>query len=300
MNRTSPGVLTWAAHWPSSVWLGIGIMGSAVGTASLAFLFAAFANNGWRIVSIVLGACFGASLGGGLPLLIFLLLTNRARLREAKRQRLEARAFANIRHLTDRLPVDLSGWAADPSLTNEVIRTLVSDGARRIVECGSGWTTVLIARCLAEIGAGHIVAFEHLKQYAERSRRLLSCYDCSEYATVVHAPVTDRKLDGGTRPWYGMEANEAVTEPIDLLLVDGPPADLAEESRYPALPLLKDRLASDAVIILDDGRRKAETNIAHAWGRQLEVEPRFVDSIRGIWIFRLEDPPVSPSSNEMK
>ena len=44
---------------------------------------------------------------------------------------------------------------------------------------------------------------------------------------------------------------------IDLLLVDGPPAYAVGHglARYPALPVLRDRLAPGATVVLDDVER---------------------------------------------
>ncbi|MCW3064342.1 MAG: Methyltransferase domain, partial [Solirubrobacterales bacterium] len=66
---------------------------------------------------------------------------------------------------------------------------------------------------------------------------------------------------------------------IDLLLVDGPPAFEPEIalSRYPALPVLAERLAPDATVVLDDIDRPGELAILETWERdcdfRFEVRP---------------------------
>lgn len=279
------GLLDRAASWPGRRWRAFGAAGAAVGALALGAIGYSSPQGAWRAASAVAGGLFGAILGGGVPLAVYLLLTQRVRARQTDRQ---VRAFANVRPITGRLPMDLDGWAADPVLADEVVRTVVRREPDMVLECGSGWTTVLVARCLEELQTGRIVALEHEERFAERSRRLLDRYGGSQRATVVHAPVTEREVEGQPRPWYGPEAEEAVTERLDLLLVDGPPGPLAPESRYPAVPLLKDCLATDAVVFLDDGRRPEEARIAEAWAEQLGVEPQFVDAGSGIWVFELE------------
>src|SRR5690606_18547556 len=73
---------------------------------------------------------------------------------------------------------------------------------------------------------------------------------------VRHAPLVAR--------WY--EASVfADIDTIDLLIVDGPPATTGQLARYPALPLLAERLSPGAVVVLDDAERDAEAEIARRW-----------------------------------
>lgn len=53
---------------------------------------------------------------------------------------------------------------------------------------------------------------------------------------------------------------------IDLIVVDGPPANSHKDARYPALPLLADKMSKRAAILMDDGRR--EKRIAIQWVRE--------------------------------
>ena len=60
---------------------------------------------------------------------------------------------------------------------------------------------------------------------------------------------------------------ERLGEPIDLLLVDGPPSGEPgrERSRYPALPALEARLAPGAAVVLDDAGRPGERWVLERW-----------------------------------
>lgn len=274
-----------ASRWSGRTWKTIGAGSALIGALCFGLVASSVAPPRWRLAGTFVAGLFGVGLGGGMAVLVYLALTLQVRMRKSAR-RLES--LVNIRPLTANLPVDLTGWAADPVLADEIVRSVVSKSPRLVLECGSGWSTVLVARCLAGLGEGRVVALEHERLYAQRTRRFLGRYGGAEYAEVVDAPLTERNVEGHPRPWYGPEAEDAVTEPVDLLLVDGPPGALAPESRYPAVPLLKERLAPDAVVLLDDGHRPDEARIAKAWGQQLGVEPRFVDSGEGIWVFELE------------
>lgn len=173
---------------------------------------------------------------------------------------------------------ELGGWAATPSTMLWMLDRVMSEPVHTIVECGSGTSTVWIATALkARGGDGRVFALEDSDQYAAMTRAELERLGLSDWATVVHAPLVDTDLpDDSSQPWYDLSG---LTLPgqIDLLFVDGPPSRVAPQVRYPAFPLLADRLAADAVVILDDTGRPAEDAIVERWirevhaGRALEV-----------------------------
>lgn len=56
---------------------------------------------------------------------------------------------------------------------------------------------------------------------------------------------------------------------MELLLVDGPRRSL---NRYPAVPMLKEHLAHDGVVMLDDADRATEQETVELWARLLGVK----------------------------
>ena len=50
-----------------------------------------------------------------------------------------------------------------------------------------------------------------------------------------------------------------------MLLVDGPVGALGPQARYPALPLLRERLLPGAVVLLDDADRPEEQEVLARW-----------------------------------
>ncbi|MFL5870030.1 MAG: class I SAM-dependent methyltransferase, partial [Solirubrobacterales bacterium] len=123
-------------------------------------------------------------------------------------------------------------WALRPEGLQLVTR-LVAAGRRNVVECGSGESTVAVARALRDLGGGHVHSLEHLPGWASRTRDVLASERLDRFATVIDAPLVDG--------WYDPAAADRLPEAgIDLLLVDGPPAgELGHErARYPALPRL--------------------------------------------------------------
>lgn len=205
-----------------------------------------------------------------------------------RRELQQARALVNIRPLTGKLPLDLGGWAAGPVLMDEIVRQLCRSRPNKVVECGSGWSTVLIAACLQELGAGRVVALEHDEKFALRTRNLLATFGCSARAEVRMAPLTSQTVEGDRRVWYDAGAVKSINGPIDILLVDGPPGNLDSYIRYPAVPLLDREFAEECVIFLDDGYRDDEARIAHRWGEYLGVKPVLETRGNGFWLVEVK------------
>jgi predicted O-methyltransferase YrrM len=129
-----------------------------------------------------------------------------------------------------------------------------------VVECGSGLSTITIARALGARGHGHVYALEHSPEWASRTRDALAAEGLEDLATVIDAPLVD--------DWYDRAALDRLpAQGIALLLVDGPPAGEPQtaHSRYPALPNLEPRLASNSAIILDDADRDGDRWVLDRW-----------------------------------
>jgi hypothetical protein len=151
-----------------------------------------------------------------------------------------------------------------------VCNEIVLGPRRRIVELGSGTSTVLLARLLREQDLGGTLdAVEHHAGWADRVNAMLDAEGLSSVARVTLAPLGPHPdaLDG--LPWYDPAALAAVLEgpAVDLLVVDGPPAFRRSDAlaRYPALPALLPALAPDAVVVLDDVVRAGEAEIVERW-----------------------------------
>lgn len=160
-----------------------------------------------------------------------------------------------------------------------VCNEIVHGRRERVVECGSGVSTVLLARLLRDRGAGSVVAIEHDADWAGLVEELLQREGLGDVARVVHAPLEGEPL------WYARSALDATPGEIDLLLVDGPPADGPGEGlrRAPALGAFEPRLAERATVILDDVQRPGEREVFAGW--EAETEWRFrIDEAAGLAI----------------
>ena len=155
-----------------------------------------------------------------------------------------------------------------------------------IVELGSGTSTLIAAYCLKKIGRGRVVSLDHIELYADISRQAIESHGLAEFAEVINAPLKRYEIDGETYRWYD-DTELAALDGIEVLIVDGPPHDVSKWARYPALPLLRDRLDSRALLLLDDGDRPDETAIVAAWERKYGIECRAEPAEKGAFICRL-------------
>jgi predicted O-methyltransferase YrrM len=175
-----------------------------------------------------------------------------------------------------------SEWSLSPDSILALLSYLPSGRTSHVVECGAGLSTVYVAQHLRALGKGHLWSVEHDPVWAMRVRRWLEERHLAAWATVVDAPLKDG--------WYDPDVlrdmlNDAA--PIDLLTVDGPPAAVAKEARYPALPYFDSALAAHATVVLDDGHRPDETRIARRWSEQGWTR-HLVRTRAGLWVLRRE------------
>jgi predicted O-methyltransferase YrrM len=169
--------------------------------------------------------------------------------------------------------IELDDWALAPAAL-ELVLSEIEGGRDRVVECGSGASTALIARRLCELGRGGLHSLEHDPGWARRARERIASEGAAERAQVVEAPLRPHPLAEPDCGWYDTAALARLPPAIDLLLVDGPPGALAAngESRYPALPLLAGRLAPGAAVILDDIDRGPELRMLERWRDEHGIE----------------------------
>ncbi len=98
--------------------------------------------------------------------------------------------------------------------------------------------------------SGRLVVIEHDADRAAATRTLLLAHGLTG-AEVLHAPLTELSLDGGTADWYDVDALDGLRD-IDLLVVDGP---AGAESLAPALHVLGRRLTAGGAVVVEEGPR---------------------------------------------
>jgi hypothetical protein len=175
-----------------------------------------------------------------------------------------------------------NAFAMRPAGLAAVLNDIVANGRTHVVECGSGVSTLYIARLLSERG-GRLQTIEDDRRWGELLAGELASEGLHQHATVTIAPLEPTAIgwDGEDARWYSTSILErAVTEPIDLLLVDGPSAYTrrTRHARYPALPYFHPLLEPDSTIFLDDVARRGEREVLGRWEQEFDMrfERRYV------------------------
>lgn len=177
-------------------------------------------------------------------------------------------------------------WSAAPDFLELIVRHVLAVRPATIVECSSGVTTLMLARCCAMNGQGRVYSLENGAEYAARTRAEIARYGLDEHASVIDAPLTAWAIEQRAYQWYTLA--DLPERTIDMLVIDGPPGFIQRHSRYPALPLLFDRLAEDSVVFMDDAARADEREIVALWqARFPAIAHEFVDTERGCSILRI-------------
>lgn len=190
-----------------------------------------------------------------------------------------------------------SGWAASAELASTLAGIVLDQQPRRVLELGSGASSIVIGYALEQVGEGQLLSLDHDATYAAQTRRLVAQHGLADHVAITDAPLVPQTIDGRTRPWYDLGAVDldafAGAEGIDLVVVDGPPRESDPDARYPALPLLLHALHPRAVIVLDDALRDEEQRALARW--QAEVPDLAVETIpsaKGIAVVRRTPPEV--------
>jgi predicted O-methyltransferase YrrM len=179
----------------------------------------------------------------------------------------------------------MRGWAASPDFLALVVGHAASHPSV-IVECGSGVSTLALARACERAGRGHVWSLEHLPEMAARTRAWLAEHQLEGHATVIDAPLVPQTGAGPTAVWYAIDGLPDL--PIDMLIVDGPPGNVAGAlARYPAGPHLFPRLAEGGAVFVDDAERPDERAMVARWRQEFpSLEPTEVPCEKGAVVLR--------------
>lgn len=203
--------------------------------------------------------------------------------RDSTRQ-VEALIHLSSRFEDKKLPMpSTGGFAIDPQALGHLIALIEEHRPKRILELGSGTSTVWFGYLCRSYGA-EIITVDHLEEYLELTRESLRMHHLDGVESRL-APLVEMECHGDTYNWYSLETFEGLQD-IDMLIIDGPPESTGRLARYPALPTLVDSLSTRALVVLDDTHRENELNILQKW---LELYPEFdrlADSISRLGVLQ--------------
>lgn len=192
---------------------------------------------------------------------------------------LEIKDIRSLEHLRSlsKSYMPWTGASIHPTALMYLLNDIILHQRKHIVECGSGISTIMIASLLkANNHEARFCSIDHDEQWIGILKDQLERLGVANYVEFVHAPLssTDGGWDG-VAEWYDTQIidQNMESEPIDLLFIDGPPAnkDGNKHSRYPALPYFATKVSDSATIILDDSCRNAETQIAERWNNEFRL-----------------------------
>ena len=174
------------------------------------------------------------------------------------------------------------GFAASPDYLCSIKNIIKEKKPKLILEAGSGISTLISAYTLKKYGDGKIISLDHEKEYAQQTIDELKKHGLEKYARVIHAPLKEH----GDLIWYDYSLIDEDFS-IDLFTIDGPPEKKGQINRYPALPLMFDKLNKNAVIMLDDAKRKNEQDAIKLWLEEYSsFSYEYINNDKGLAILR--------------
>lgn len=179
----------------------------------------------------------------------------------------QVQALANLFSLAPARGIvpPMGGWAASPDVVAVLVEDLLARRPSLVVECGSGVSTLWLSLIITRYDLPtRIVSLDHDPHFAEQTRQTLRQHGVAAAAEVRVAPLLPSTLPGHPTPWYDPAATTDLSD-IGLLFVDGPPDTTGPLARLPAVPVLRDRLAPQCTIVLDDVVRASEQEVAARW-----------------------------------
>lgn len=182
-------------------------------------------------------------------------------------------------NLTEGIPYT-PNWSAGADFLQLIVDYCLQARPALILECSSGLTSLVLARCCQMNATGRVVSLEDGEEYAASTRSYIDRYGLGRYSSVIHAPLRKSVLDSIDYAWYATD--EIPDGRVDMLVIDGPSGFIQKNSRYPALPLLYPRLADGCRVFLDDAARPDEQAIVAMWmAAYPAIEQDYVETARG-------------------
>ena len=177
--------------------------------------------------------------------------------------------------LADRRPLDLSwiqppptddGWSLAPDALRFCARLIQTLQPLHVLEFGSGVSTELLLHAASDLPVRPCVtSIDHDPEFAAGCGGNLQC-----------APLVAREFGGKYLPAYLVNRERILARgPVDLILVDGPPACLGgrEGTLYQAMEYAR----PGTLLLLDDAGRSSERGVLSNWsdnlGDAIDVRP---------------------------
>lgn len=164
---------------------------------------------------------------------------------------------------------------------------IYNDTPGNIIDIGSGASTIIMAYCIQKSGFNYkVYSIEHHPDYFAETKSLIEQHSLSDYVELFYCPIIEHSIEGEIFQWYDIANRLDRIENVSLLFVDGPPGVLQKNSRYPAVPLLKDKIGIKTKVVLDDGDREDEAEISTTWAEKHDLIMNKYESEKGYFILQ--------------
>ena len=158
------------------------------------------------------------------------------------------------------------GWSGRAAYLEEVVKwAAITPGP--VLECGSGLTTLLLGLFAARRGIP-VWTLEHDFYWHQLMTEALSRHHISGIE-LCRAPLRNYEKFS----WYSAPL-ERMPGHFALVICDGPPERTTRGSRYGLLPIMRERLGSGSIILLDDLNVDSEDNVLGKWSADRSVTSR--------------------------
>lgn len=171
------------------------------------------------------------------------------------------------------------GWSITNGMAQELYARLCALRPQRVLEAGSGNSTLVLAQYAAESGAV-VVSLEHDRQFHARTLRLLERRGLARHVDLRLAEIRELRHPESRNPWYDVKLDGM----FDFVLVDGPPLRVGRDA---TLAAINKHLAPHWELWLNDGYRAHELDCVTQWEQQYEFHSSLHDiDATGVWILR--------------
>jgi len=192
-----------------------------------------------------------------------------------------------FRILSKKVDVEWNRGMISSDLANYLVQTIFLNRPRKILECGIGLSTRLIAESISQIGEGKLISLEHDIKWVEIIEASLKKEKLNRFVEFNYVPLKKYQMENESFEWYSKIDKINSEGPYDLILIDGPPSvKPTDPGRVGALFVLMPSIKKGTIILLDDGNRESEKNAVNVWMKHYKgmFKSNIVDLKKGLWI----------------
>jgi hypothetical protein len=133
-----------------------------------------------------------------------------------------------------------------------------------ILECGSGLSTLLIG-IVTQCSGNVVWTLEHNPLWGDNVKNNLAKYDIESVNLCVN-----ELCNYDDFCWYDPSLSQMPNN-FSLVVCDGPPGE-TRGGRYGLLPIMRNKLTSGCVILLDDAGRSQERETLSRWAQEAGID----------------------------